>query len=418
MRWTVHPDWRERLLGPDGLRLDDWLRTGQVQIVKHGPHRTVYRVAVDGVTIYIKHNRLWNVRAWLRELIRPAKARIEYERAQRDRGPRHRYLRAAGGRRDGRPAAGRKLPDHARAGATPSSSTRSSRRCCRPSKRGGKLGCGRRLARALADFVRRLHDQGIHHHDFHPGNLLLRLEGDDAPRLFLVDLHATHVGRPLTESARLANLVVLNNWFAFRASRGDRLRFWMRLSGCWPRRPGHRAGAAFVPDPASLLERPGLAVRHQQSLLPPHPPALLPRLCRERSGPRRAGTLARRPGCAVSLARRPVAQGFAQLHGRRAGAAGGRHAAAHDLQALRGDGLARTLASAVAATPAWRSWTQGHGLLVRGLPTPRPGPSSSAAATACPPRVTCSLKKSSEPPTCITSSSPWKIGRRRNGRPS
>src|SRR5579871_2410724 len=81
LRWEVLPECRERLLGPDGLRLAEWLRTGQARIVKQGAQRTVYRVTLPGLSFYLKHNRLTDLRAWLRELVRPAKARIEYGRA-------------------------------------------------------------------------------------------------------------------------------------------------------------------------------------------------------------------------------------------------------------------------------------------------------------------------------------------------
>src|SRR5690349_17515735 len=80
-RWEVVPAYRDRLLGPDGLRLDEWRQTGQAQVVKHGPHRTVYRVTLPGLDCYLKHYRMQDTRAWLRELVRPSKARMEHERA-------------------------------------------------------------------------------------------------------------------------------------------------------------------------------------------------------------------------------------------------------------------------------------------------------------------------------------------------
>src|SRR5947199_4452590 len=81
VRWQVLPEWRHALFGPNGLRLDEWLRSGLAHVVKNGPHRTVYRIALPGECIYLKHHRLPDVRAWLRQLVRPAKARMEFERA-------------------------------------------------------------------------------------------------------------------------------------------------------------------------------------------------------------------------------------------------------------------------------------------------------------------------------------------------
>src|SRR5260221_13751068 len=77
--WHIRPEYRDLLLGPQGLRLYDWLECGQAQIVKHGPHRTVYRVDLPDLCFYLKHNRLPNRRAWLRGLVRPSKARMEYD---------------------------------------------------------------------------------------------------------------------------------------------------------------------------------------------------------------------------------------------------------------------------------------------------------------------------------------------------
>src|SRR5438477_8367159 len=65
VRWQVLPQWRHLLFGPNGLRLDEWLRSGLAHVVKNGPHRTVYRIALPGECIYLKHHRLPDVRAWL-----------------------------------------------------------------------------------------------------------------------------------------------------------------------------------------------------------------------------------------------------------------------------------------------------------------------------------------------------------------
>src|SRR5207253_10726048 len=81
IRWQVLPQCRDLLFGTDGLRLEEWLRDGLARPIKHGPHRTVYQVSLPGLSFYLKHYRLVGVRAWLRQLIRPAKARLEFERA-------------------------------------------------------------------------------------------------------------------------------------------------------------------------------------------------------------------------------------------------------------------------------------------------------------------------------------------------
>jgi tRNA A-37 threonylcarbamoyl transferase component Bud32 len=222
MRWQVRPG-LEHLLGPDGLRLNEWLATGQARAVKHGPHRTVYHVVLAGLDFHCKHNHPADRRAWLRELLRPSKALREYEQALAvaargvptieplafsAAGPRGSFLLT------------RTLPE-----AWPLDSFLESTLPLWPAPR--RLRLRQRLAVALGRLLARMHDAGIRHHDLHPGNLLVRLDTDDRPELFLIDLYAVRLGAPLSERARRANLIVLNRWFTLRCERTDRLRFWL-----------------------------------------------------------------------------------------------------------------------------------------------------------------------------------------------
>src|SRR5262249_38414125 len=107
-----------------------------------------------------------------------------------------------------------------------------------------------RLATALGEFLARLHDAGVTHHDLHPGNLLLSLDGD-VPSLALIALAAVRLGEPLSWRARGANLIVLNRWFMLRAERADRLRcFQAYLRACSPTVPvGELTSSLFCADP-------------------------------------------------------------------------------------------------------------------------------------------------------------------------
>ena len=71
---------------------------------------------------------------------------------------------------------------------------------------------------SLGRFVAHLHQAGITHSDLHPGNLLFRRTEDDEVVLYLIDLHAVHLGRPLHWSASRDNLIILNRWFSLRAA--------------------------------------------------------------------------------------------------------------------------------------------------------------------------------------------------------
>ena len=69
------------LLGPDGLRLDGMAGGGTGRVVKHGPHRTVYRVVLPGLDFYLKHNRLHDTpRLAARNWCGPSKARMRIRR--------------------------------------------------------------------------------------------------------------------------------------------------------------------------------------------------------------------------------------------------------------------------------------------------------------------------------------------------
>jgi tRNA A-37 threonylcarbamoyl transferase component Bud32 len=223
-RWEVAAEYRDVLLGPDGLRLDEWLERGQARVVKHGPHRTVYRVVLPEVDCYVKHCRVHDGRAWLRECVRPAKARGEYQRclAVAARGVPTVTPLAVGEARGPRPGDSflvTKALDAEPLGTFIEQAL--------PALEPGRQARLRqRLTVALARFLARLHGAGVTHDDLHPNNLLLTFGADDEPRLHLIDLHAVRLGAPLGRRARRDNLVVINRWFVMRVSRADRLRFW------------------------------------------------------------------------------------------------------------------------------------------------------------------------------------------------
>jgi tRNA A-37 threonylcarbamoyl transferase component Bud32 len=226
IHWEVNPDYLPDLFAEAAPPLDFWLRDGRAQVVKHGPHRTVYRVALPGVQFYLKHYRLANTRAWLRQLVRPSQARVEFHRALRIaargvptitplalgecwRGPRPREnFFLSQNLEDTEPL------NHFIETTLPQMSADE-----QPQVR-------RRLAVALAELLARMHDQGVLHQDLHPGNLLIRVGGGGI-ELFVIDLFAVRLQRTLSWETARDNLVMLNRWFVLRSGRADRLRFWI-----------------------------------------------------------------------------------------------------------------------------------------------------------------------------------------------
>src|SRR6266851_2862920 len=229
VNWQVHTELFEKqnsvLFGEEGLRLTEWLAQGQAQLIKQGADRTVYRVILPGIDFYLKEYRLPNLRARIRMWLRPCKARIEFQHALGlgDRGlPTLQALAVGETARGTKPTCSyfftRTVPDSVPLGAFLESTFRAW-----PAPRQTRF--RQRLAVTLGELLARMHDTGVSHFDLHPDNFLLRLCTDNVPELYLIDLHAVRLGRPLDWSVARTNLVLLNRWFILRAERSDRLRF-------------------------------------------------------------------------------------------------------------------------------------------------------------------------------------------------
>ena len=183
--------------------------------IKENLQRTITRYETPTGPVYVKVCRVNTPRAFVRELLRPAKARLEFENAVelRRRGILTVEPLAWGSRRRWWPSESVVVTREAAGardflavlGASPSPSERT------------------RLTRCFAVCLAHLHDAGIDHPDPHPGNFLI----DPATMAFTVmDVHAIHFAKPLSWGQSLAALTLLNRYFQVRASATDRLRFW------------------------------------------------------------------------------------------------------------------------------------------------------------------------------------------------
>ena len=199
---------------------DDWATAGRSTVVKDGRARTVWRVELPGGTVYVKECRPVGVRAWARELLRPAKARLECENAVelRRRGVAAVEPIGWAGPADGRPGVST-LVTRAVPGAVPLGTFLEQHLSSHPPA------VRRAVAGELGRFIARMHDAGVVHPDPHPGNLLVAVT-DGRVAFTLLDVHAVRLGRPVGWAASRANLVLYNRWFQLRASRADRARFW------------------------------------------------------------------------------------------------------------------------------------------------------------------------------------------------
>ena len=146
-----------------------WLADGSAEVVKSGPHRTVYRVSLPSGVVYVKHCRINGPRAWAREVIRAPKARLEFENAAR--------LHALGigaavplawGTSDSRWPGQSFLITRDLAPAMPFTDFIESHSLTPATRRA--------LVHGLGAFLARLHENGVAHPDPHPGNVLVAWE--------------------------------------------------------------------------------------------------------------------------------------------------------------------------------------------------------------------------------------------------
>ena len=222
--WRLHPEFA-RELGPDGMRLDDWLRTGQATIVKQGPHRLVYRVELARGAFFVKHNLTPDRVTWLRQSMRRSKARREFDSAVEVAARGIPTAAPLGwGQERGLFSNGESmLVTRSLEDAQPLHLFVHQVLPYLPVERRPRI--RQRLAEALGRFMAQMHDAGIRHNDLHAGNLLVRLDADDAPQIFLIDLNDVQFGPALTWRQSFENLVILNHWFIMQAARSDRMRF-------------------------------------------------------------------------------------------------------------------------------------------------------------------------------------------------
>ena len=187
------------------------------EVVKDGTQRTIYRVALPTGTVFVKRCRANTPRAWLREWLRPTKAKLEFENACRLQALGLPVVEPLAWASQYRAWPGESLF------VTRCADAEHLERFLETHAIAPALRCT--VARELGTLFARMHDAGLAHPDPHPGNLLVRF-ADGRPEFLLIDVHAVRFAKPLGWPSSRANLVLLNRWFQMRATRADRLRFW------------------------------------------------------------------------------------------------------------------------------------------------------------------------------------------------
>jgi tRNA A-37 threonylcarbamoyl transferase component Bud32 len=207
---------------------------GWATIVKSGPHRAVYRVKLPAATLFLKHFKIADWRAWARNLLLGSPARREAAAAERiaEAGIQTTVSAAVGTRRRGLVVRESFLITREIADSTPLDQIVRERLA---SAEQGNVPPDeprfrRDLARALGRLTGRLHRYGLTHGDLHLANLLIRIRADGELCLSLIDLQ--RVGRHWVLPLRKArhDLFGLYNSVNGIAGQAERRRF---LSAYW-----------------------------------------------------------------------------------------------------------------------------------------------------------------------------------------
>ena len=204
--WWSRDGWGDVLLSAHGLRLDEWREEGNLAIIKSGPHRVVYRVDLAQGSIYVKHFLVPDWRATLRQWVRRGKGRNEGKRSQQlaSIGVPTITPIALGEQRKRKCLFENYLVTLAISSATPLDEFVERDLPVKPEPLRSQI--RQRLAQAMAVLTAKLHDAGLHHQDFHPGNVMVRLSADHSPELCMIDLDALRTSRRMTWKLARQNL--------------------------------------------------------------------------------------------------------------------------------------------------------------------------------------------------------------------
>lgn len=251
---------------------------------------------------------------------------------------------------------------------------------------GGRLrGAPEALRRALFDdlarFVRRMHDAGFVHRDFHGGNLLVS-GPPDAPRIHVIDLHTASRTSSPSERARWRDLVKLLHSMLTCSTPSERRRICEVYHACGAPSATRLAAlvaedrvTAVVEPVLERMERRRVQSRTDRSLVRSskfeitdadgyrvhHLRTVDPRAALALLAPHAADVAARRPNVLKDGRRSALTRQTLGPHGRRV-----------VVKEYRGAGLIDRAKNTLRTPRAVAAWVAGNGLLVRGFDAAEP----------------------------------------------
>jgi tRNA A-37 threonylcarbamoyl transferase component Bud32 len=229
VRWQIAPAWADRI-GSGATTVEAMLRDCRLHVVKHGSHRTVYRIDRPEQSFYLKRYRSGGLLSSLRRLLRASNSWREYRKAlELERRGVPSVLPVAVGQTSSRVTSGDDFLLTAAISNAMSLETFVEQHLPTIAEP-RRSALRRRLIDALGAMTAEAHRVGAFHDDLHSGNVLIEADDDSlaagsALRLHWADVPGVSLTGPLSWRRSRANLVVLNWDWQRRATPVERLRF-------------------------------------------------------------------------------------------------------------------------------------------------------------------------------------------------
>lgn len=376
--WNLYGDLRERLFDRHGLRLEQWRRDGRATLVKAGAGRSIYRVRLPGLDLFVKHFRAGNLTSLLHQTIRRGRAEREFQLAHllKEHGIETISPIALGERRRN----GVLIESYLLTEAIPGGLTLYE--VVERYVLTGRMPFAARLRFHFADelgkLAAKIHEAGIEHRDLHEKNIVVQQKPDGRYRFYLLDLHESRIVRPLGWARAARELARMGRYFTLRTSRSDRLRFFVSYGKARGFSRDRIAALAPAVEAATLESRADFWRRRDGRGLHKNP-----RFRRYHSPGRLALADRELPEQTVRLLMQDPDGPFQSsvVHWWKIGRAT-RVAEIELLAIRRGDtliykqyyfkGWHESAAALLRYNQATRAWQNGGALLMRELPTPRP----------------------------------------------